>query len=48
MTVLALSTGSGEPLSWLAVVVVALGVIGLMIGTARRVRSRLSSRAGRR
>ncbi|HEV7452306.1 MAG TPA: hypothetical protein VGO16_13150 [Pseudonocardiaceae bacterium] len=48
MTVLALSTASGEPLSWLAVVVVALGMIGMMIGTARRVRNRLSSRAGPR
>ncbi len=40
MTVLALVTASGEPLSWLAVVVVLLGTTGLMIGTARRVRNR--------
>ncbi|MGH3901677.1 MAG: hypothetical protein ACRDTA_26175 [Pseudonocardiaceae bacterium] len=41
MTVLTLLTGSGEPLSWVAVVVIALGMIGLMIGTARRVRNRV-------
>ena len=41
MTVLALVTASGEPLSWLAVVVVLLGTTGLMIGTARRVRNRV-------
>ncbi|MGH3753324.1 MAG: hypothetical protein ACRDRP_11610 [Pseudonocardiaceae bacterium] len=41
MGVLALSVASGEPLSWLAIVVVALGTIGLMIGAARRVRNRL-------
>ncbi|MGH3816099.1 MAG: hypothetical protein ACRDUV_27235 [Pseudonocardiaceae bacterium] len=41
MTVLALLTASGEPLSWVAVVVIALGTIGLMIGTARRVRNRV-------
>ncbi len=40
MTVLALVTASGEQLSWVAVVVIALGTIGLMIGTARRVRNR--------
>lgn len=40
MTVLALVTASGEPLSWLAVAVVLLGTTGLMIGTARRVRNR--------
>jgi hypothetical protein len=41
MGILALSTVSGEPLSWLAVVVVALGMIGLLVGAARLVRSRL-------
>ena len=41
MTFLALSTASGEPLSWVAVVVIALGTIGLLIGTARRVRNRV-------
>jgi hypothetical protein len=41
MTFLALSTVSGEPLSWVAVVVIALGTIGLLIGTARRVRNRV-------
>ncbi|MGH4009286.1 MAG: hypothetical protein ACRDTH_14235 [Pseudonocardiaceae bacterium] len=40
MTVLALVTASGEPLSWVAVVVIALGTLGLMVGTARRVRNR--------
>jgi hypothetical protein len=41
MAVLALVTASAEPLSWVAVGVVTLGVIGLMIGTARRVRNRV-------
>jgi hypothetical protein len=41
MAVLALVTASGEPLSWVAVGVVVLGAIGLMIGTARRVRNRV-------
>ncbi|HEY2724001.1 MAG TPA: hypothetical protein VGI84_04885 [Pseudonocardiaceae bacterium] len=40
MYVLALSTSSGEPLSWVAATVVALGVIGLLIGTALRIRGR--------
>jgi hypothetical protein len=41
MSALAFSTVNGEPLSWLAVVVVALGMIGLLVGAARRVRNRL-------
>jgi hypothetical protein len=41
MAVLALVAASGEPLSWVAVVVVVLGGIGLLIGTARRVRNRV-------
>ncbi|MGH3936507.1 MAG: hypothetical protein ACRDS1_16275 [Pseudonocardiaceae bacterium] len=41
MAVLALVTGSGAPLSWVAVVVVVLGAIGLLIGAARRVRNRV-------
>ncbi|MGH3915649.1 MAG: hypothetical protein ACRDTC_19915 [Pseudonocardiaceae bacterium] len=40
MSVLALSTPTGEPLSLLAAAVVALGVVGLLVGTARRVRRR--------
>ena len=48
MTVLAVATASGEPLSWLAVGVVVLGMIGLVIGTARRVRNGLSGRMGPR
>jgi hypothetical protein len=37
MSVLALSTPSGEPLSWVAASVVALGLIGLLVGTALRI-----------
>jgi hypothetical protein len=40
MSVLALSMPSGEPLSLLAAAVVALGVVGFTVGTARRIRSR--------
>lgn len=40
MSVLALSMPTGEPLSLLAAAVVALGVLGLLVGTARRVRRR--------
>lgn len=40
MSVLALSAPNGEPLSLLATAVVALGLIGLMVGTALRVRRR--------
>ncbi len=40
MSVLALSMPTGEPLSLLAAAVVALGVVGLLVGTARRVRRR--------
>ncbi|MGH3793595.1 MAG: hypothetical protein ACRDSP_01760 [Pseudonocardiaceae bacterium] len=41
MSFLALSTSTGEPMSWLAAVVVALGVVGLVVGTALRVRRRV-------
>jgi hypothetical protein len=41
MAVLALSTLDGEPISVLAVVVVALGLLGLVVGTALRVRRRV-------
>jgi len=37
MSVLALMTPSGEPLSWVAATVVALGVLGLVVGTALRI-----------
>lgn len=40
MAVLALSTPTGEPMSTLAAVVVALGLLGLVVGTALRVRRR--------
>lgn len=35
MTVLALATSTGQPLSWLAAVVVALGLIGFAVGAIR-------------
>jgi hypothetical protein len=41
MAVLALVTSSGEPLSWVAVVLVVLGTIGLLVGAARRVKNRV-------
>lgn len=40
MAVLALSTPTGEPMSVLAAAVVALGLLGLVVGTALRVRRR--------
>ena len=40
MSALELTMPSGEPLSWLAAAVVALGVIGLLVGTALRIRDR--------
>ncbi|MGH3977739.1 MAG: hypothetical protein ACRDRZ_01865 [Pseudonocardiaceae bacterium] len=40
MSVLALSTPSGEPVSWVAAVVVALGLIGLVVGALLRARRR--------
>lgn len=40
MSVLALSTPPGEPMSVLAIVVVALGLLGLLVGTALRVKRR--------
>lgn len=41
MLLLALSTPTGEPLSWMAALVVALGLIGLVVGAALRVRRRV-------
>lgn len=38
MTSLSLSTPSGEPLSWLAAVVVAVGLLGLAVGAVLRAR----------
>ncbi|HEU0088219.1 MAG TPA: hypothetical protein VFQ77_11330 [Pseudonocardiaceae bacterium] len=40
MSVLALTMPTGEPLSWLAATVVALGVVGLLVGTVLRVKRR--------
>lgn len=40
MSVLALSAPPGEPMSVLAAAVVALGLLGLLVGTALRVRRR--------
>ena len=40
MSVLALSTPLGEPMSVLAIAVVALGLLGLLGGTALRVKRR--------
>ncbi|HEX2301666.1 MAG TPA: hypothetical protein VHH34_24700 [Pseudonocardiaceae bacterium] len=40
MSVLALSTPAGEPMSGLAVAVVALGLLGFLVGTALRVKRR--------
>lgn len=40
MFVLALTTPTGEPVSMLAAGVVALGVIGLLVGTVLRIRRR--------
>ena len=38
MFTLALSTPTGEPLSWVAAMVVLLGLVGLGVGAALRVR----------
>lgn len=40
MPVLALSMPPGEPMSVLAIAVVALGLLGLLVGTALRVKRR--------
>lgn len=36
----AMTTPSGEPLSWLAATVVVLGMLGLLVGTVLRARNR--------
>lgn len=47
MLILALSTPTGEPLSWVAALVVLLGLVGLGVGSALRLRRHRASSASR-